>query len=148
MLLAGALTVCSAFAKPNFTGSWKLDAANSDFGPMPGPDKMDRSIKHDDPKMVIKTTQSGPQGEMTSEMTYVTDGNEFTNKMRGSDVKGTAKWDGDKLVVNYKLDFQGNEIAIKEIWTMGADGKTMKVASQISAPQGEFERTVAFTKAD
>jgi hypothetical protein len=143
ILLASALALCAA-DKPNFSGKWKLDPAKSDFGPMPGPDKMDRTIKHEDPKMHISTVQAGPQGEMQSEMTYITDGSEFTNKMRGTDVKGTAKWNGDKLIVEYKLDFQGSEIAIKEIWSM--EGATMKVVSQISAPQGEFERTMAFVK--
>ena len=49
LVLAAA---CFAFAataqnsKPNFSGTWELDTAKSDFGPLPAPEKQTRVIEH------------------------------------------------------------------------------------------------------
>ena len=65
-----------AQAKPNFSGDWKLNLEKSNFGPMPGPDKLTMKIDHKDPSMKVSQSQSGPQGDMSFEVTYSTDGKE------------------------------------------------------------------------
>ena len=142
-LFAGTL---AAQDKPNFSGSWKMDAAKSDFGPMPAPDKLIRTIDHKDPEMQIKTTQSGQQGEVTSELKYKTDGTESVNKLRGQDVKGIAKWEGANLVVKSKREVQGMEISITETWALSDGGKVLTVANSIETPQGNFEAKVVMEK--
>ena len=142
--LSAALT--QAQDKPNFSGSWKLNVAKSDFGPLPGPEKMDRTITHGDPDMSIHTVQSGPQGDATTDTKYKTDGSDVTNKMRGQDIKTVAKWDGAKLTVKYKFEAQGAEISIVDVWSLAAGGQQMTVVSSITAPQGEFARTMLFDK--
>ncbi len=142
-LFAGMLP---AQDKPNFTGSWKMNAEKSDFGPMPAPDKMTRTIDHKDPDMQIKTTQAGQQGEVTSELKYKTDGTESVNKLRGQDVKGVAKWEGDKLVVKSKREVQGMEISLTETWTMTDAGKVLTVVNAIETPQGNFEAKIVLEK--
>lgn len=143
----GAIAATVASAAPNFSGSWKLNTGKSEFGPMPAPDKMDRVIKHADPALNIKTTQSGAQGEITSELNYTTDGKEVVNKMRNADVKGTAAWDGATLVIKYAREFQGGELKIVERWSMSEDGKALTVNAAVSAPQGEVEIKYAFDRA-
>ncbi len=140
-LFAGLL---SAQDKPNFSGSWKMDAAKSDFGPMPAPDKLERVIDHKDPDMQIKTTQSGQQGEVTSELKYKTDGTESVNKLRGTDVKGIAKFEGEKLVIRSKREVQGMEISITETWTLA--GKVLTIVNAIETPQGSFEGKIVLDK--
>lgn len=142
-----ALTVTGqAWAKPNFTGSWKLNAGKSNFGPMPGPEKMERKIAHDDPSLKITTTQVGPQGEVTSDLTYKTDGSESVNKMRGAEVKAVAKWEGNALTVASKREVQGMEITQNENWTLSEDGKVLTIVNKINTPQGDFEITVVMDK--
>ena len=135
-----------AWERPNFSGDWKLNAAKSDFGPMPGPDKMNRTIKHEDPSLKMTTTQTGPQGETTTELAYTTDGKPSTNKIRGQDVTGTAKWDGDALSIGSKREFQGMEITMNERWTLSEDGKTLTVNNKVNTPQGDFEIKVVMDK--
>lgn len=134
------------FAKPNFTGEWKMNAAKSEWGPVPAPDKYIRTIKHDDPNMEIKTVQAGAQGEISTETKYTTDGKEFTTKTRVGEVKGTAKWDGDVLVVDSKRSIQGTEVTQTDRWSLEDSGKAMKLASKIQTPQGEFEVTIYLEK--
>ncbi len=63
-----------ASAKPNFTGEWKMNAARSNFAPLPAPDTMVRSISQHDSHLKIKTTQFGQQREIVTELSYTTDG--------------------------------------------------------------------------
>lgn len=135
-----ALTACAAFAKPNLSGDWKLNPAKSDFGPMPAPEKMTRKIGHKDPVLKSIQVQSGQQGEVTSELTYTTDGKESVNKTARGEVKGTAKWENDSIVIDSKREIQGvGEITQHEVWSLSADGKTLTVVNKLNTPQGEFE---------
>ncbi|MBX9603979.1 MAG: hypothetical protein K2X35_23435 [Bryobacteraceae bacterium] len=135
-----------AMAKPNFTGEWKIDADKSNFGPMPPPDKFIRTIKHSDPDLEMTTDQAGAQGEDKNTAKYKTDGTDVVNQLRGTDVKGKASWDGDKLKISNTLDFGGTEVKLDEIWTLSADGKVLTTLYKINSPQGEFELTFVLNK--
>ncbi len=93
--LAAALLTAGAFAAdtPNFTGEWKLNAAKSDFGQRPAPDKLERKITHEGDKITTVTTQANQMGESTSESKYAIDGAEHVNKARFGDVKSVLKWE-------------------------------------------------------
>ena len=146
VLAAFAMTFLAAQsqAAANFSGEWKLNLAKSDYGPIQqyAPEFMIRTIKHDDPALQISTHQKGAQGEVTTDLKYTTDGKPAENK--GS--KGTAKWDGDKLVVDSVRDFNGSELKNHDVWMLSADGKTMTVNSHLTVPQGEFDLVYVFDK--
>jgi hypothetical protein len=135
-----------AAAVPNFTGKWKLDAAKSDFGPLPAPAVFNRSVQHDDPNMEVETTQSGRQGEVTSKMKYTTDGKESVNTLRGAGVKSIVKWDGDTLVINYKRDTPQGEIAVQERWKLSEDGKVTTIDSKVSGAFGDIDLKTVLNK--
>ncbi|MEO8029075.1 MAG: hypothetical protein ABI823_21520 [Bryobacteraceae bacterium] len=137
-----ALAAMASAQKPNFSGTWKLDPAKSDFGPQPVPDTMSVKVTHDDPK--LKIFQSGPQGD--SEMAFTTDGKEVTNQMQGMDVKGVAKWEGAALVVDNKLDLGGTEVTFKQTYALSEDGKVLTNKTHIVSPQGEFDMKIVFNK--
>src|SRR5215467_874455 len=127
-----------AQAAPNLTGEWKLNAGKSNYGPIPAPQLMIRNVKHDEPVLSITTTQKGPQGEVTTELKYTTDGKPSVNKVAGGEAKGTAQWQGDKLVVESTREFQGNPMRSKETWSLSADGKVLTITNHVALPQGEF----------
>lgn len=137
-----ALLAARAQAAPNLTGVWKLNLAKSDYGPVPQPETMTRTINYNDPSLQISTYQKGANGEATTELKYTTDGKPAENK--GS--KGTAKWDGDKLIVDSVRDLQGAEIKFHEVWSLSADGKTLTINNHLVATQGEFDLTLVFDK--
>lgn len=136
----------AAGAKPNFTGNWKIDAGKTDFGPMPAPEKMERKIAHEDPSLKWSQTQSSPQGEVTSEMAYTTDGKPATNRTPRGETTGAAKWDGDVLAINSKREVQGMEITQAERWTLSKDGKVLTIVNKITTPQGEFDVKLVMDK--
>lgn len=145
-ILALAVAALPAAAKPNFTGTWKLVADKSDFGPMPAPEKLEQKIEHNDPEVKVTATQSTQNGEVTAELSYNTEGKETTNQLRGQPMKSTAKWDGEALAVDSKLDFQGNEITLSDKWTLSEDGKTLTMNRKINSPQGELEMKIVLAK--
>jgi hypothetical protein len=142
--LAMTLLAAQSQAAANFSGEWKLNLAKSDYGPVPQPEFMTRTIKHDDPSLQISSHQKGAQGEVTSELKYTTDGKPVENAKPPS--KGSAKWDGDKLVVDSVRDFQGADLKFHEVWSLSADGKVMTINNHVSVPQGEFDLIQVFDK--
>ena len=126
----------------NLSGVWKLNAAKSDYGKFPAPLSVTRKITHNDPRLVFSTTQTGPQGDVTSSLTYTTDGKEVVN----GDSKGVAQWIGDKLMIESSREFQGATLKQKEIWTLSGDGKTLTVDSHVSLPNGEFDVKQVFDR--
>jgi hypothetical protein len=141
---AATFLAAQSQAATNFSGEWKLNLAKSDYGPIKefAPEFMLRTIKHADPALQISTHSKGPQGETTTELKYTTDGALCENK--GS--KGTAKWDGDKLTIDYVRDMHGTDLKSHEVWSVSPDGKTMTVNSHLTAPQGEFDIIFVFDK--
>lgn len=130
---------CTALAAPNFSGSWKLNAAKSDFGQMPAPDKWDSVIEHKDPDLKVTTTMAGQMGERTTESTYKTDGTETTVDRGQWSAKSTAKWEGDVLHIVSKASTQNGELTIDEKWTLGEGGKSLTIVSKWSSQMGEME---------
>ena len=146
-LAAFALMALPAVAaNPNFSGEWKMNAAKSDFGPLPAPEKMLRKIEQTDGSISLTTTQSGPQGERTTSTTWKTDGSEQTVKMGNQEVKGTAKFEGGALVIQSKRETQGMEISQKETWKLSEDGKVINITNQLGTPQGDFELKIVLEK--
>lgn len=135
-----------AFARPNFSGTWKMNPSKSDYGPVPAPEKMERTIKHDDPKLSMVTTQAGPQGEIKTNIAYMTDGTESKNMVQGQEAISVAKWDGDVLTVKSKRQVQGMEITFNERWTLSEDGKVLTIVNQLNTPQGDFEIKIVMDK--
>ncbi len=147
-LSAMVLLSCAtaAFAKPNFTGEWKMNPSKSDFGMMPAPSSIVQKITHSEPDLRVVSTQVGQQGEFTSDSKYTTDGKECVNKFREFERKSTLKWDGDTLMIESKMEFQGNPVTITERWSLSEDGKTLTVNRHFSSSLGEGDAKTVLDK--
>src|SRR5690349_790991 len=118
--LATCLLATAALAdKPNFSGDWSLNIDKSNLGPMPPPTSMTRKVDHADPAMSFTEAVVGsPQGDQTVTFKMTTDGKEATNQMMGNPAKTKASWDGNTLVIDISLDFQGTEIKMTDKWLL------------------------------
>jgi hypothetical protein len=143
-LVLGAIGQVSA--KPNFTGEWKMNPDKSNFAPLPAPDKLVRRINHSGSRLKITTTQAGQQREIVTDLAYTTDGAECKNAIRGEEFSGTARWDGDTLVIESKREVQGMEIVQKERWALAGDGQTLTIVNHVHTPQGGFDITIVLEK--
>jgi hypothetical protein len=145
-LLAASWGLLQAQAKPNFSGTWKLNAGKSNFGPMPAPETRTDKITHRDPDLKDSFTQSGPMGEVTAEMKYSTDGKETTSSIRDNQIKSTAKWEGDELVIAGKTSFEGGDVTLADRWSLSADGKTLTILRHVNSPMGETDQKIVLER--
>jgi len=135
-----------AQSKPDFSGTWTMDAAKSDPAPQGrgGGGGGTQTVKQTATELSVTT--EGRQGPQT--MVYKLDGSTSTNKVMGrggeQEVKSTAKWDGASLVIETTRDIQGMSITSKEVRKM--DGATMVVETSTSTPQGDMKRRVVYNK--
>jgi hypothetical protein len=136
----------AALAAPDFSGSWKVNTAKSNFGPMPSPDKYTRVIEHKEPTVKIEESQSSERGEWTGIINLKTDGTETTSEIRGNALKSTSQWDGDVLSIKSKLDFNGTVIELNDRLSLSADKKTLTLQRKIDTPNGILEQSVVFER--
>jgi len=142
-----ALGLVQAQAKTDFSGTWKVNAAKSDFGPMPAPDTMTEKITHQDPSLKANVASTGgPQGDMTYDINYTTDGKECVNHVGDNEFKSTLNWDGDVLVAETKGSFSGTDFTSKDRWTLSADGKTLTIARHVTSAMGDADIKLVFDK--
>ena len=144
---AAPMASASTGATPNLSGTWKLNIAKSDFGPVPPPDSRVDTIEDNEPAIKLTSVRAGgPMGNGTIITNFFTDGRETTSKVFDTDAKTTAHWDGSALAVNVKTTMQGSDVAFKNVYTLAADGKTLMIASHISGPMGELDLKMIFDK--
>ena len=144
VLLASLTALAQPSAKPDFSGEWKMNAARSDFGPVPAPSSMTRSITHAEPALTIVENQSGGMGEQSVTRKYVTDGSDTTFPSQGVDVKSSAKWADNTLVFLSSVDVVG--ITFNDTMSLSSDGKSLTSKVKITSPQGDVEVTIVFEK--
>jgi len=155
LLLAATMAVILPFGaraqgKPDFSGTWTLDAAKSDPAPAGrgggGGGAATLTIKQTATEIAIQS--EGRQGPQT--MTYKLDGSESKNEQMGrggaQTIVSKAKWDGASLVIDTTREIQGMSISTHEVRKLDNGGKEMKVESTTQTPQGEVKRNVVYTK--
>jgi len=144
VLLASFLTM-APLAKPDFSGDWTMSAARSDFGPLPVPTSITRTITHADPSITIVEQQDSPMGgDQKMTRAYTTDGREVAFQSSGFDVKSSAVWDGDALVV--VSDVNGAGVRFIDRMTLSDDGQTMTSKVHLSSAQGDADLTIVFER--
>jgi hypothetical protein len=143
---AAAPAVAANGAKPNYSGTWKLNVAKSDFGPIPGPDTRTDVIEHSDPMLKVSTSQDGAQGKQEYTLNMSTDGKEAINRPGGLEVKSIGGWEANNLVINVKLKFQDNDVEAKTTWLLSEDGKTMTQNQHLTTAMGELDQKMVFEK--
>ena len=147
LILAALASIALAADKPNFSGDWKMNAAKSNFGPIPAPATYTRKVTHAEPSITIENTQTGTaMGDQHDTRTYTTDGKEISYQANGADVKASISWDGNALLINSKASIQGMDILIKDTITLADDGRTMTDAVHVASPQGDIDLALVFDK--
>jgi len=155
VLTSFALHSAVGQAKPNFSGTWKLNAEKSDpmgggggGGGMGGGMAMAAPItitQTDATLTVVRTVNDQPQTSF-----YKLDGTESTNTSARGESKSKARWEGESLVIETSSSFNGPNGAMtinsKDVRTLSADGKTMTIVS--TRPNREGAETTRKTVYD
>lgn len=137
-----ALNLVSAAEHPSFTGTWKMDAAKSDFGSLPAVGSIVDRIGQQEPELVINRARDGQNLIIAIPL----DGDSKQNDILGLDMKTQGHWDGNTLAVDFTGRRMGREVSYHERWTMAPDGNSFKVARHLVSPRGETDQTLIFVK--
>lgn len=142
------LFAAAAFAAtPDFSGTWKLNGSKSDFGQFPPTPSITQKVTHAEPKVSIDTKMTTDNGDLQFAANYTTDGKPTTNQgFGGSEMKSTAKWDGESLVMESKGSFGDGEFTIKDKWTLSDGGKLLTVQRHFSSGMGDSDQKLVFEK--
>jgi hypothetical protein len=145
VLALAVVTLAFAQAKPDFSGTWTLDAARSDQ--MGGPGGGGGGGRGPGGPIVLKQSagelvRETTRGEQKMTSTYKLDGTESTNQMGPMTAKSTAKWDGNKLVIKTVRDTPNGTMETTETFSLSPDGKELTIVN--SSQRGE--RKMVYTK--
>jgi hypothetical protein len=145
LILTTVLASASAAAeKPNFSGDWKMNVTQSNFGALPGPSNIVRKITHAEPSLVIVEQQEGGLGDQTTTRQYTTDGKEMSFESSGAVVKGNAVWEGDALILTSTVDAMSVKFTDK--MTLSGDGRLLISSVHIASPQGDLDIMIVFDR--
>ena len=151
-LVVAAVLACGfagnarAQVQPTFTGTWKMNPAKCEFGPLPGPQSRIDKIDHREPHLDVISTTVGSQGERTVRLNYTTDGKENTNTTAGAEMKSRLKWQGSALLIDSVVNMGGNAITIQDRWTLSDDGKTLTINRHMSSALGVLDQVQVLEK--
>ncbi len=104
------------------------------------------TIEQAEPSLQITQEIVGAQGPFTAKFKYSTDGKEVSNVNGPSELKSTAKWDNETLVIESAGKFRENDLKLVDKWALSSDGKTLKLARHIIVEQGELDQTQIWDK--
>jgi len=140
-------TPASSGAKPNFSGTWKLDVSKSDFGVLPPDNSRTFVIDHSEPVLKIAVSQDGADGKHDFTLNFTTDGKEAVNSYSGLEMKSIMGWESATLVANGKFKYQDQDVTVKEVWKLSDDGKTLVQDAHYTSPMGEMDTKMVYAKA-
>jgi hypothetical protein len=135
--------------KPDFNGKWTLNAAKSDFGPLPPPKSRVDEITQKDAHLTLVRSQVNPAGTAaTLKLDCTIGGADCVTTYTEKDVQLTAKatWDGDVLVFDMDVTVPTGEIKMLDRFTRSADGKTIVVHRHLSTAMGGGDQTMVLEK--
>jgi hypothetical protein len=146
LLMALPLVSSLAQQKPDFSGTWKLNVAKSEFGQLPGPTSRMDVITHKEPSLSYSVTLEGAQGKQEFSVTYTTDGKESLNTLGPLEFKSIVKWVGGNLFEVTKFVYNGTDVNSEATTFLSPDGRTMTVNIHFSTSMFETDQKLIFEK--
>ena len=147
------VTTPAAIAKPDLTGTWKLNLAKSNFDQVPPPEDETVIFSRIGPTFTIATTSDNERGKEVYTLPFTVDNSEtatpkgtFANTATLQYLSTKGEWQGAALVLTQKIIYQGSPGMLKSTFTLSPDGKTLTRAMHISVEQGDFDTTSVFDK--
>jgi hypothetical protein len=108
------------------TGTWELDVAQSEFGPMPRPSAMTRRLQVTRESLDMAIAQTTPQGEVTGTFRCAIGGATCRNAQGPSQTTGSARWERGVLVVTTTLSrLLGPDLTTVDRYLTTEDARTL-----------------------
>lgn len=140
---------------PDFSGTWVLNKAKSDFRMGRGGGTPDIALKVKQTGNTIKVNEqfSSEMGSRDRAYTLNMNGEEQQIQgFMGRPATATAQWDGSKLVISSTMSFerqgQTMEMASDDTWSLSQDGKVLTIDSTTESSFGTRTSKRVFDKSE
>lgn len=109
----------------NFSGAWKANLAKSRFlGPTPR--ALAVKIVQLDPQLKAQMIVTRPDGNEDRVVFYCQlNGEPDRNLMNGKPVRGSARWEGEELIIESWVQAGAREMHFRDCWSLSADEQTL-----------------------
>ena len=141
-------------AKPNLSGTWKLNLEKSDFGDMHGPVSETDTLTQAGDDLKIGVASETDQGKLNYEYSFKTDGTDtiIPDGTMPADsplkiLSSKGEWQGGLLVVTQKITFGEYSLTTKATYTLSPDGKTLTKALHVETDNGAIDFRSVYEKA-
>jgi hypothetical protein len=151
---AVATSIAPAQDKTNFSGTWKLNVAKSEFGPVPPPTSQTQVIEQKDNDFTCTLDSDSDNGKEHAVLTFTADGKEVVvpadspNAHQGQFNLQTIKadWDGPSLIVTETGAYSGMDVHSKRTYSLSADGKVLTIALHLTLSMGDLDLKWVYDK--
>ena len=108
------------------TGTWELDAAQSEFGPAPRASAMTRRMQVSREALDMAIVQTTPAGDIAGSFRCPIGGAGCRNRQGSTETSGSARWERGSLVVTTTLErLIGPNLTTVDRYRLSADHRTL-----------------------
>ena len=111
----------------NLTGVWNADLTNSTIL-SPTPRAFTVTMAHSDPELqeeIVVTKLDGSQDRIVFKCS--TNGEPGKSLLNGREIHGSAKWAGEELVIESRMQSGPREMHFCDYWSLSPDGQTLSM---------------------
>lgn len=132
-LMLAAASTARAQVRPDFTGTWRLNLTESDYGDLQGPEARTDVIEQHGGRISESVTAEGRHRKQHYTLIFATDGTQTalppgTRMGSVTILSVSARWQPASLIVMQKLRFQDALFEATNTYTLSADGNTLTIA--------------------
>lgn len=124
--------ICRGQQNPDFSGTWKLDVAHSDYGDLQGPSSRTDIIEHHNGEITERVMTTQKHKSQNYILHFSTDGRK-TVFPAGAEIHIppirllaiSSTWKNNTLVVNESLGFDDYKIPARYLYDLSSDGSRL-----------------------
>jgi hypothetical protein len=145
--VAGAMTL-NAQQKPDFSGEWTLNLQASTLSPIVAPAAQSGvlRIEHHEPRFTGHQTIVLDGKPFESKFELLSDGREVVTDAGGRRIVSTLRWDGDALVVTWRIQGPDVEMTISFRYDLQDGGHRLRAAEQVRGTDHDQDNTWIFER--
>lgn len=129
----------------DFSGTWKLNVAETQFGVMSAQKVRVDVIKQTGDVIDVVTKFTSDAGDETLTRRFKANG-EVVNRQGPRDIKSVGSWEGDSLVFTNTYRYQDQDVLAKTTWTLSPDHHRLFVNTHTIHPEVGPDQKLVFDR--